>query len=83
MSRRSILTRHFQELGLGVYDGFTGVVTQPIKGGREEGLPGVYKGIGKGLGGLFFKPLAGKAHLAYIRRSSLSSFPSLLWDVLH
>ena len=62
-----VLTRRSKELGLGVYDGFTGVVTHPIRGGREEGLPGVYKGIGKGLGGLFFKPLAGKIHMSCVR----------------
>jgi hypothetical protein len=49
-----------QELGLGVYDGFSGVVTQPIRGGSEEGTKGIYKGVGRGLGGLFFKPLAGE-----------------------
>jgi hypothetical protein len=42
-----------------VYDGFTGVVTQPIQGYKEEGRMGLYKGIGKGLGGILIKPFAG------------------------
>ena len=53
------LTPLRQELGLGVYDALSGIVTQPIKGAREGGQQGMYKGIGKGLGGLLFKPLAG------------------------
>lgn len=42
-----------------MYDGFTGVVTQPIQGYKEEGRIGLYKGIGKGLGGILIKPFAG------------------------
>lgn len=43
-----------------MYNGFTGIVTQPIQGYKEEGRAGLYKGIGKGLGGILLKPLAGK-----------------------
>jgi hypothetical protein len=48
-----------QELGFGVYDGFTTVITQPIQC-YKEGRMGLYKGIGKGLGGILIKPFAGK-----------------------
>ena len=47
------------ELGMGIFDGVTGLVTQPIKGAKEHGTIGLVKGIGKGLGGLFLKPTAG------------------------
>jgi hypothetical protein len=44
----------------GIYDGITGVVTQPVHGAMEEGAAGFLKGVGKGLGGLVLKPTAGK-----------------------
>lgn len=53
-----------KEFGLGVYDGFSGVVTQPISGARDGGgKSGAAIGFAKGLGGLFFKPLAGTGGL--------------------
>ena len=48
-----------QELALGTYDGFSGLFTQPIKGGIEEGGVGVAKGFGKGIMGAIVKPFAG------------------------
>ncbi|KAH8429328.1 glycosyltransferase [Aspergillus melleus] len=45
-----------KELGLGFYDGITGIVTQPIRGLRQEGLSGFVKGVGRGIGGVVFKP---------------------------
>ena len=36
-----------QELALGVYDGFSGFVTQPVQGWKEGGSTGMYKGIGE------------------------------------
>lgn len=44
---------------MGLYDGVTGMVTQPIRGGKEEGALGVLKGMGKGMGGALVKPVAG------------------------
>ncbi|ROT34996.1 UDP-Glycosyltransferase/glycogen phosphorylase [Sodiomyces alkalinus F11] len=41
---------------LGLYDGVTGMVTQPLKGAEKEGGAGLVKGIGKGIGGLLLKP---------------------------
>jgi hypothetical protein len=43
----------------GIYDGATGVVTQPMNGGREGGVGGFAAGVGKGLGGLILKPTGG------------------------
>lgn len=42
--------------GLGFYDGVTGLVTQPIDGAKKEGVAGLLKGIGKGVGGVILKP---------------------------
>jgi UDP:flavonoid glycosyltransferase YjiC (YdhE family) len=45
-----------KEFGYGMYDGVTGLVTQPWKGAQKEGTSGFFKGIGKGLGGFVAKP---------------------------
>lgn len=50
-----------KELALGMYDGFTGLVMQPYRGAKEEGVKGALKGVGKGVGGVFFKTQAGLA----------------------
>jgi len=54
-----IFTNPGKELYHGFYDGVTGLVTQPRYAYRENGARGIAKGIGKGLGGAFFKPPAG------------------------
>lgn len=53
---RSGLTIAGKEFGYGMYDGITGLVTQPVRGAGKEGGLGALKGFGKGIGGLFFKP---------------------------
>lgn len=53
-----------QELGLGFYDGITGMFTQPIRGLKEEGVSGFVKGIGRGMGGVVFKPGAGNSAIS-------------------
>ena len=45
----------FKQLGKGV----SGVVTEPYKGAKREGLYGGAKGVGKGLVGLVRRPLIG------------------------
>lgn len=49
-----------QEFGFGMYDGITGLVTQPLRGAEKDGAAGLIKGIGKGIGGLVLKPGAGE-----------------------
>lgn len=49
-----------QEFGLGFYDGISGLITQPIEGAKKQGVAGLIKGFGKGLGGVVLKPGAGK-----------------------
>ena len=46
-------------LGLGLWDGVTGVVTAPYKGAKKDGAKGFGKGFGKGLLGLITKPASG------------------------
>jgi len=41
-----------------LFDGFTGIVTQPYLGYQKDGTVGIMKGIGKGMGGLVFKVAA-------------------------
>ena len=43
-----------------MYDGISGLVTQPINGAMNEGVAGLIKGIGKGIGGVVLKPPAGR-----------------------
>ena len=52
-----------KEFGFGLYDGFTGLVTQPYRGAEKDGVTGFVKGVGKGLGGLVAKPFAGKSQM--------------------
>lgn len=49
-----------KEFGLGLFDGITGLVTQPLQGAEKEGAKGLIKGIGKGIGGIVLKPSAGE-----------------------
>jgi hypothetical protein len=45
----------------GVFDGVTGIIVEPIKGGTQDGFSGVAKGIGRGLLGVIAKPIGGVA----------------------
>ncbi|KAG8533815.1 uncharacterized protein KY384_001556 [Bacidia gigantensis] len=47
-----------KEFGYGMWDGITGLVTQPIDGAKKEGIAGLVKGFGKGIGGVVLKPNA-------------------------
>ncbi|OCK78638.1 glycosyltransferase family 1 protein [Lepidopterella palustris CBS 459.81] len=47
-----------REFAYGMYDGISGVITQPIKGAQRDGLLGFVEGVGQGFGGLVIKPLA-------------------------
>lgn len=47
-----------KEFGYGMYDGVSGIITQPIHGAKQEGFGGFVKGVGKGIGGFLLKPQA-------------------------
>lgn len=51
-----------REFGYGVYDGVTGLVSQPYNGAKREGVSGFFKGFAKGVGGAVLKPGAGKSN---------------------
>ncbi|KAK3111002.1 hypothetical protein LTR53_014143, partial [Teratosphaeriaceae sp. CCFEE 6253] len=53
---RSGIKAATREFGFGMYDGITGLVTQPMRGAAKEGPAGFIKGIGKGIGGIALKP---------------------------
>lgn len=46
------------ELVYGVKDGFTGTVMQPYRGAQKDGVTGLMRGVGVGLGGLVLKNIA-------------------------
>ncbi|PBP19786.1 CHIP6 protein [Diplocarpon rosae] len=52
-----------QGFGLGLFDGITGLVTQPVRGAQKGGFGGFVAGLGKGLGGVVCKPAAGAVGL--------------------
>lgn len=56
-----LLLMYLQEFGLGFYDGISGLVTQPFEGAKKQGVAGLIKGFGKGIGGVVLKPGAGKS----------------------
>lgn len=60
----------WKELGLGFYDGVSGLVTQPYKGAQKQGGQGFIKGVGKGIGGLILKPAAGKIIMPWPNRNT-------------
>jgi hypothetical protein len=55
-----------QQFGLGLYDGLTGLVTQPVAGARTGGPVGCVKGFGKGIGGVVCKPSAGMCFFSIV-----------------
>eukprot|EP00124_Ichthyophonus_hoferi_P000802 Ihof_evm8s33 gene=Ihof_evmTU8s33 len=46
----------------GLKAGVTGVVSSPSQGVQQQGTVGFMKGMGKGLGGLFYLPVVGTVH---------------------
>lgn len=52
-----------KELGQGVFQGLSGLVTQPTKGAKNKGFKGFAQGIGKGLVGVVVKPTVGVVDL--------------------
>lgn len=58
---QSGLTVAGKSLFFGLYDGISGLVLSPIEGAKKEGALGALKGVGKGIGGLYWKPNAGLA----------------------
>lgn len=54
-----------KEFGLGLFDGITGLATQPYKGAQKDGVSGLIKGFAKGIGGIVLKPQAGESTFSF------------------
>ena len=55
---RSGLRAAGSEFALSIYDGVTGLVSQPYRGAQQNGPVGFLHGVGKGFGGFVLKDLA-------------------------
>lgn len=53
-----------KDLGAGIIEGVAGMVIEPIKGARQEGLAGFVKGLGLGVVGAAVKPTVGALDMA-------------------
>jgi UDP:flavonoid glycosyltransferase YjiC (YdhE family) len=56
---KSGLTTAAKQFGFGLYDGITGIVTDPYKGAKKEGGVGFVKGVGRGLMSVPFRVMGG------------------------
>jgi vacuolar protein sorting-associated protein 13A/C len=46
-------------LGAGLFEGAKGVITKPIQGAKDGGVPGFVVGVGKGVVGAVTRPVSG------------------------
>jgi len=53
----------FQDFGVGLYEGVTGIITAPIEGAQKDGALGLLVGLGKGFAGAVIKPMVGAVDL--------------------
>jgi len=60
-------------LGSGMLRGVTGVVMDPFRGAREQGVWGFVKGVGSGLGGVVLRPVAGVLQFVSIETEAAGS----------
>jgi hypothetical protein len=58
-STEHISDRTSKEFVLGFGDAFQGIVRHPYLGAKQEGVLGLGKGVGRGMGGFFFHSMAG------------------------
>ncbi|KAF2623002.1 glycosyltransferase family 1 protein [Macroventuria anomochaeta] len=56
---KSGLTTAAKQFGFGLYDGITGIVTDPYKGAKKEGSVGFVKGVGRGIFSVPFRVMGG------------------------
>jgi len=68
-----------KSFGKGLFHGVTGIVTQPIQGGREQGISGAFKGIGKGVAGAVVKPTVGAIDSVSKVTEGIKN-TAMLWD---
>ncbi|KAF1923701.1 glycosyltransferase family 1 protein [Didymella exigua CBS 183.55] len=56
---KSGITTAAKQFGFGLYDGITGIVTDPYKGAKKEGGVGFVKGVGRGIFSVPFRVMGG------------------------
>jgi hypothetical protein len=64
--------------GSDLYNGVTGVVVDPYRGAKQGGAKGMIKGVGKGIIGLFFKPIAGTCSLIQYTSNGILNTPGTI-----
>jgi vacuolar protein sorting-associated protein 13A/C len=62
--------------------GIYGVVAEPIKGAKKNGLKGGVKGFGKGIIGLFAKPVGGTIQFFTKTARGINNTPGTLYKGL-
>jgi hypothetical protein len=73
-----------KEFGYGMYDGVTGLVTQPWNGAKKDGASGFVKGVGKGLGGFVTKQGAALFSIpAYFMKGAYKEVENLFGSNVH
>lgn len=68
---------------MGVCLGLSGVILHPLRGTKEEGVEGFFKGIGKGLMGLITKPTGGAVDMVSMAFDGLRRSAEMGEDVVH
>ena len=64
---------------IGIAQGIGGLVYEPFKGAKENGLRGATKGFGKGILGLVCKPVAGTIDLVTLTVRGVNNMPSSMY----
>jgi hypothetical protein len=53
-------------------------VTEPVKGAKAGGIKGAFKGMGKGIMGLFLKPVAGSVAMMSYTTQGINNTPGTI-----
>lgn len=69
-----------KSLGKGLFGGITGLVTEPVKGAKQDGALGFMKGVGKGVVGLVAKPAAGAVDMTSQTLKGIGNTASYVLD---
>mmetsp|Transcript_20359 Transcript_20359/g.17659 ORF Transcript_20359/g.17659 Transcript_20359/m.17659 type:complete len:190 (-) Transcript_20359:300-869(-) len=62
-----------------IFGAVYGLLAEPVKGARKKGFKGATKGLGKGVVGLIFKPVAGTIDLFTGTAKGVSRVPGTLY----
>jgi len=65
-----------KELATGIFEGVSGLVTQPVNQAKSGGVEGFFTGLGKGLIGVVVKPTVGILDLASRTTEGIQNTPN-------